>query len=146
MTRSTWAKRATLGEIRKPASLDHDVGITLARQWATQQPDSCRDSQGVLRNIGIGDMDWKGRLPTGPKGVRLFVLTLLSWGATWAGAVDGDVNTWNALAQAMLVAFDALAAQAGEYQPPIVTASQGQVGGNKRIKFVPPLYLSKKGA
>lgn len=132
--RMTWGKIVRPGEDRKPAQLDLDVGVSLARQWAQQQADARRDGEGVLECAANAHMDWQGRLAPGASGVRLLVLTLLCWGAELNENALSERAEWNMLARDFADVLNILAAQAGPYQAPATVPSTAQGVPEKRVK------------
>ncbi|VDC04984.1 unnamed protein product [Peniophora sp. CBMAI 1063] len=138
ITKTVWHPRAKLGEKRKPASLDADIGRLLTALWVHQQPESRRDDNGDLKHAANVSMNWQGCLRPGPKGIRLLLVTLLCWGGQ---SEDGEGERWNALAQDFANVCDILAAQGGKYQPPHVTAGVVDSGPQKR-----PKKLTEKAA
>lgn len=132
-TRATWNKTAKANEKRSAASLDHDVGVSLARQWAYQQPKSRRAGGITLERAADMSMDWRGWLAPGPFGVRLLLLTLLCWGSGLDQNADADRAAWNRLARDFGDVLNVLAARAGPYDDSI-TEPTAQVEGRKRAK------------
>ncbi|VDB99566.1 unnamed protein product [Peniophora sp. CBMAI 1063] len=117
-SRVMWRKRAELGEDRN-RKLDHDVAEYLPRQWAAQQP-SERRRDGEMLTIGAKDtVDWDAHLPAGADGVRVLVVTLLTWG--WdirQNERQSEVVVWESLARDYAEVLDVLTKQAGNFEAP----------------------------
>lgn len=136
MTKVIWTKRVKPGERRTPAQLDFDVGISLRGQWAHQQPNVRRNGDRALERAASIDMDWEGRLPPGPFGVRILILTLFCWGAELDQEVHHERVEWNRLAQDFVEVLNILATQAGSYQAPKASPGASQAEAQKRAKCV----------
>ncbi|VDC02884.1 unnamed protein product [Peniophora sp. CBMAI 1063] len=113
--RVVWKRRAEAGKGRMKM-LDHDVDQSLPRQWAAQQPSERRGDGDMVM---VGSKDTVGHLPAGADGVRVLVVTLLSWG--WDIKENGrqsEVAVWESLARDYIVVLEALAKQAGNFKAP----------------------------
>lgn len=113
--------------------LDADVDRTLPRQWMSQQPHARHNGRDVLATASDALMDWEGRLPSGPHGVRLFVTTLFCWGAQLDSNNLSERLEWNGLARDIADVLTLLAAQAGPYTAPEISQDAEQ-GTGKRVK------------
>lgn len=133
--KATWpTKTAQKDERRTNAQLDHDVGVTLARQWAHQQADSRRNGENALERASGPSMDWKGRLAPGPFGARLLLMTLLGWGSGLYQNTGSERAEWERLARDFGDVFSLLAAQAGPCDGPMIEPSAAHDEPRKRMK------------
>ncbi|VDB86138.1 unnamed protein product [Peniophora sp. CBMAI 1063] len=95
-TAMRWHSRSLREKARTPTSLDHDIAVTLPRQWALLQPQARLDARGRICIPASLEMDWREMLAPGIDGVRVLIVTVLQWAANIQG--DDEQKEWEQLA------------------------------------------------
>ncbi|VDB86124.1 unnamed protein product [Peniophora sp. CBMAI 1063] len=118
-SKTIWSERAA-DKTRRKTELDYDVDRSLPRQWVSQQPAE-RRGVGETLVLSAGETaSWNDHLPAGADGVRLLVVTLLSWG--WdirENERKNEVEGWERLARDYVEVLEVLADRSGQFQPPL---------------------------
>ncbi|VDC05318.1 unnamed protein product [Peniophora sp. CBMAI 1063] len=134
ITRMTWHKKSVPGQARKAMQLDQNIGSLLGNQWACQQADVRRKSDGTLCLRADSSMDWGKRLAPGISGVRLLVLTLLCWGSEIDIQAGDERRQWNELAKDFSDVLSILVVQAAPYRAPEAELVGAGADAEKRKK------------
>ncbi|KZV59500.1 hypothetical protein PENSPDRAFT_695081 [Peniophora sp. CONT] len=110
-----WHKRSLdQNKKRTSAMIDFDVAETLPHQWAMLQPDERRDDAGKIIAPARASLTWPpNTICAGEEGIRILVVTLLSWGSCVEGGNRGEVEEWTRTAVDVAAVLDIVAAKQG---------------------------------
>ncbi|KZV60636.1 hypothetical protein PENSPDRAFT_694107, partial [Peniophora sp. CONT] len=93
-----WHKKAIPDGKRTPALMDADIAESLTRLWAVLQPATRCDGEGRLTAKADASMDWNGAMSPGEQGIRVLVITLLSWGSVIDKTSPIEAAMWSRMA------------------------------------------------